>query len=102
MRSISVFGATGSIGENTFDLLMHQGGPQTCRTVALTGDWPMDRLAKATLAEAPGTLVEDRLNTVSGKLSLGNAALTLEDGQAADHLARIRAHEAAQKRQKGH
>ena len=71
MRSISVFGATGSIGDNT-------------------------------LAEALGTLVEDRLNTVSGKLSLGNAALTLEDGQAADHLARIRAHEAAQKRQKGH
>ena len=102
MRSISVFGATGSIGENSFDLLMHQGGPQTYRTVALTGDWPIDRLAKATWAEPLGNLMEDRLNTVSGKLSLGNAALTLEDGQAADHLARIRAHEAAQKRQKGH
>lgn len=102
MRNISVFGVTGSIGENTFDLLMHQGGPRTCRTAALTGDWPMDRLAKATLTDAGGTLVKDTLNTVSGKLSLGNAALTLEDGRAADHLARIRAHEAAQKRQKGH
>ena len=101
MRGISMFGATGSIGENSFDLLMHHGGLQTCHT-ALTGDWPMGRLAKATLADALGTLVQDRLNTVSGKLSLGNAALTLEDGQAADHLARIRAHEAAQKRQKGH
>ena len=27
MRRISVFGATGSIGESTFDLLMRQGGP---------------------------------------------------------------------------
>jgi 1-deoxy-D-xylulose-5-phosphate reductoisomerase len=49
-----------------------------------------------------GGLVEDTLITLSGELGLGNAALTLEDVQAADHLARIRAIEAAQKRQKGH
>ncbi|MCB1409787.1 MAG: 1-deoxy-D-xylulose-5-phosphate reductoisomerase, partial [Rhodobacteraceae bacterium] len=36
MRSISVFGATGSIGESTFDLLMRQGGAGRYRTVALT------------------------------------------------------------------
>ena len=102
MRSISVLGVTGLIGENTFDLLIHKGGPQTHRTVALTGDWPIDCLAKPTLAGALGTLVEDTLNTVSGELSLRNAALTLEDEWAADHLAGIRAHEAAQKRQKGH
>ena len=47
-------------------------------------------------------LVEDTLSTLSGELSLGNAALTLEDVQEADHLARIRAHDVAQKRQKGH
>jgi 1-deoxy-D-xylulose-5-phosphate reductoisomerase len=46
MRSISVFGATGSIGENTFDLLMRQGGPQTYRTVALTGGRNVNRLAE--------------------------------------------------------
>lgn len=46
MRRISVFGATGSIGENTFDLLMHQGGPQTYRTVALTGGRNIKRLAE--------------------------------------------------------
>ncbi len=46
MRSISVFGATGSIGENTFDLLMHQGGAQTYRTVALTGGRNIARLAE--------------------------------------------------------
>ena len=37
MRSISVFGATGSIGESTFDLVMRAGGPAAFRTVALTG-----------------------------------------------------------------
>ncbi len=46
-------------------------------------------------------LVDDTLSTLSGELRLGNAALTLEDVQGADHLARIRAHEAALKRQKG-
>ena len=46
MRSISVFGATGSIGENTFDLIMRAGGPQTYRTVALTGGRNVARLAE--------------------------------------------------------
>ncbi len=45
MRSISVFGVTGSIGENTFDILMRQGGPQTYRTVALTAGRNVARLA---------------------------------------------------------
>ncbi len=46
MRRISVFGATGSVGENTFDLLMHQGGPATYDTVALTGGRNVTRLAE--------------------------------------------------------
>ena len=45
MRRISVFGATGSVGESTFDLLMRQGGPAAFRTVALTGGMNVDRLA---------------------------------------------------------
>lgn len=45
MRSISVFGATGSIGESTFDLLMRGGGPAAFRTVALTGGRNVARLA---------------------------------------------------------
>ena len=36
LRAISVFGATGSVGQSTFDLLMRQGGPASNRTVALT------------------------------------------------------------------
>jgi len=46
MRSVSIFGATGSIGENTFDLLMRGGGPAAFRTVALTGGRNVARLAE--------------------------------------------------------
>lgn len=46
MRRVSVFGATGSIGESTFDLLMRAGGPVAFRTVALTGGRNVARLAE--------------------------------------------------------
>ncbi|WP_284163099.1 1-deoxy-D-xylulose-5-phosphate reductoisomerase [Frigidibacter sp. SD6-1] len=46
MRSVTVFGATGSIGESTFDLLMRQGGPEAYRTRALTGGRNVARLAE--------------------------------------------------------
>lgn len=37
MRRISIFGATGSIGQNTIDLVRRQGGAESYRTVALSG-----------------------------------------------------------------
>ncbi len=46
MRSVSVFGSTGSIGESTFDLLIRQGGPARYRTVALTAGRNVARLAE--------------------------------------------------------
>jgi len=46
VRSISIFGATGSIGENTFDLIVRAGGADTFRTVALTGGRNVARLAE--------------------------------------------------------
>lgn len=46
MRSISIFGATGSIGESAFDLLTGSGGPEAWRTVALTGGRNVARLAE--------------------------------------------------------
>ncbi len=45
MRRISVFGATGSVGENTFDLVMRAGGPDAFHTVALSGGQNVARLA---------------------------------------------------------
>ncbi|AWB48704.1 1-deoxy-D-xylulose-5-phosphate reductoisomerase [Gemmobacter aquarius] len=46
MRSISIFGATGSIGESTFDLIVRAGGADAFRTVALTGSANIARLAE--------------------------------------------------------
>jgi 1-deoxy-D-xylulose-5-phosphate reductoisomerase len=46
MRRISIFGATGSIGENTFDLVMRAGGTEAFHTVALTGGRSVARLAE--------------------------------------------------------
>ena len=53
MRRVSIFGATGSIGENTFDLLMRQGGLQAYHTVALTGGRNTARLAEMARALRP-------------------------------------------------
>ena len=46
MRSLSIFGATGSIGEQTVDLLLRAGGPEAHRVVALTGGQNIARLAE--------------------------------------------------------
>lgn len=46
MRSISIFGATGSVGESTYDLICRAGGAQAFRTVALTGGRNVTRLAE--------------------------------------------------------
>ncbi|WRH60915.1 MAG: 1-deoxy-D-xylulose-5-phosphate reductoisomerase [Fuscovulum sp.] len=46
MRSISIFGATGSIGESTFDLIRRAGGADAYRVVALTGARNVRRLAE--------------------------------------------------------
>ena len=46
MRSISIFGVTGSIGESTFDLIRRAGGAEAFRTVALTGGRNIARLAE--------------------------------------------------------
>ncbi len=44
-RRVSVFGSTGSVGQNTVSLLIAQGGPDTYETVALTGAGNIDLLA---------------------------------------------------------
>ncbi|MBL4919145.1 1-deoxy-D-xylulose-5-phosphate reductoisomerase [Szabonella alba] len=46
MRRISIFGATGSIGESTFDLIRRAGGAGAFHTVALTGARNVARLAE--------------------------------------------------------
>ena len=46
MRSLSIFGATGSVGAQTVDLLQRAGGAETHRIVALTGGRNIARLAE--------------------------------------------------------
>lgn len=72
MRRISVFGATGSVGESTFDLLMRQGGPAAFRTVALSGGRNTARLAEMALAlraEIAVTAHEDCLPDLRDRLA---------------------------------
>ncbi|MBW6506919.1 MAG: 1-deoxy-D-xylulose-5-phosphate reductoisomerase [Rhodobacteraceae bacterium] len=72
MRSISVFGATGSIGESTFDLLMHAGGRGAFRTVALTGGRNVARLAaqaRALGAEVAVSAYDDCLPALRAALA---------------------------------
>ena len=45
-----MFGATGSVGESTFDLLMRAGGPEVYHTVALSGGRNVRRLAEMAVA----------------------------------------------------
>lgn len=50
MRRVSIFGATGSIGVNTVDLLMRQGGAEAYDVVALTGARNVALLAEQAIA----------------------------------------------------
>ncbi|WP_323006934.1 1-deoxy-D-xylulose-5-phosphate reductoisomerase [Pseudorhodobacter sp.] len=72
MRSISIFGATGSIGESTFDLIMRGGGPDAYRTVAVTGARNIKRLAemaRALRAEIAVTAQEECLPALRDALA---------------------------------
>lgn len=72
MRSISVFGATGSVGESAFDLLTRAGGAQAFRTVALTGGKNIARLAdmaRALRAEVAVTAHPELLDDLRAALA---------------------------------
>lgn len=87
MRSVSVFGATGSVGESTFDLLMREGGPEAYRTVALTGGRNIARLAEmaqALRAEVAVTAYDDCLNDLRDALSGTGIAVAAGSGAISD------------------
>lgn len=94
MRSISIFGATGSIGESGFDLLTEAGGPEAFCTVALTGGRNIARLAqmaRALRAEIAVTAFDDLLPELRSALAgsgievaAGPAALIEAAGRPAD------------------
>lgn len=84
MRSISVFGATGSIGESTFDLLMRQGGPERYRTVALTAGRNVPRLAEQARAlRAEVAVIADGRLLQELRAALAGTGIACAGGEAA-------------------
>lgn len=84
MRSVSVFGATGSIGESTFDLLMRQGGPDAYRVVALTGGRNVARLAEQARAlRAEMAVIADDALLPDLKGALAGSGIAAAAGQNA-------------------
>lgn len=88
MRSISIFGATGSIGESTFDLLRRAGGAEAFRTVALSGGRNVARLAEMARdlrAEVAVTAHDDCLEELRARLA--GSGVQAAAGKAALHEA---------------
>ena len=93
MRSVSIFGVTGSIGEQTVDLIRH-AGPGAFRVVAVTGGRNLARLAevarelRAELAVCadPGGLAElsDRLAGSGIEAAAGPEAIAAAADRPAD------------------
>jgi 1-deoxy-D-xylulose-5-phosphate reductoisomerase len=84
MRAISIFGATGSIGESTFDLICRAGGAVAFRTVALTGARNVKRLAemaRTLRAEIAVTAEEDCLPAL--REALAGSGIHAAAGRAA-------------------
>lgn len=72
MRRISIFGATGSVGESTYDLILRAGGAEAFQTVALTGGRNTARLADMALAlraEIAVTAHDDCLPDLAARLA---------------------------------
>lgn len=90
MRKISIFGATGSIGESAFDLLMHDGGADRYDVLALTGGRNTARLAemaRALRADIAVTAFDDCLPDLREQLAgsgIKAAAGTQAIAEAAD------------------
>ena len=93
MRTVSVFGATGSVGQSTFDLLMQMGGPDAYHTVALTGGRNvalLAQMARALRAEIAVTAHDDCLDALREALAgsgVAVAAGTQAIAEAADRPA---------------
>jgi 1-deoxy-D-xylulose-5-phosphate reductoisomerase len=84
MRSVSVFGATGSIGSNTVDLLLAQGGPAACRTVVLTGGRNVAKLAAQARALRPELAVTAQDDCYADlKAALAGTGIAVAAGEAA-------------------
>lgn len=93
-RRLSVFGATGSIGSSTLDVIRHLGGREAFDIVALTGMGHVDRLAELAVEFAADVAVtadpachdalKDRLAGTDIEAAAGPQALAEAGGREAD------------------
>ncbi len=84
MRSISVFGSTGSVGCMTVGLLAAQGGADSYRCVALTGGRQVARLAGQALALRPEIVVTAHDDAYAAlKDALAGSGIAVAAGTAA-------------------
>ncbi len=84
MRRISIFGATGSIGQSSFDLITRAGGAEAFETVALTGGRNvalLAQMARALRAKVAVTAHEDCLADL--RAALAGSGVEAAAGQAA-------------------
>ncbi|MDQ7079861.1 MAG: 1-deoxy-D-xylulose-5-phosphate reductoisomerase [Paracoccaceae bacterium] len=91
MRRVSVFGATGSIGCNTVDLLQRQGGGDSFQVVALTGGRNIALLAsqaRALRAELAVTAYEEFLPDLRDALAGTGIKVAAGAGAIAEAAAR--------------
>jgi 1-deoxy-D-xylulose-5-phosphate reductoisomerase len=91
MRRISIFGATGSIGQNTVDLITRQGGATAYHVVALTGGRNVSELARqarALNAEIAVTAHEDCFQDLKSALAGSGIAVAAGAGAIAEAAAR--------------
>ena len=84
MRRISIFGATGSIGQNTIDLVQRQGGRAAFHTVALTGGRNVALLAEQARALGAEVAVTAHVECYAAlKDALAGSGIEVEAGPAA-------------------
>ncbi len=87
MRRISIFGATGSVGESTYDLILRAGGADAFHTVALTGGHNVARLAemaRTLRAEVAVTAHEANLQALRDALAGSGIAAAAGAGAIAE------------------
>jgi 1-deoxy-D-xylulose-5-phosphate reductoisomerase len=84
MRRISIFGATGSIGQSSYDLIVRAGGAEAFETVALTGGRNvalLAQMARDLRAKVAVSAHEDCLDDLRG--ALAGSGVEAAAGQAA-------------------
>ncbi|MEI4470282.1 1-deoxy-D-xylulose-5-phosphate reductoisomerase [Frigidibacter sp. MR17.24] len=83
-RRISIFGATGSIGESTVDLVLRAGGPAAYHTVAVTGARNIARLAEIAIAlRAEVAVTADPAGLAALRAALAGTGIEAAAGEAA-------------------